>query len=62
MEHVVQRFQEEYDNAIFFNRIELDTSSAPVEETLADLVDQMGPYWTEFDRLRMLTHRTQRGG
>ena len=62
VEHVIERFQEQYDDAIFFNRIELDTSSASVEATLEALVEQMDPYWTEFDRLRMLTHRTQRAG
>ena len=57
VEYVLERFQEEYDNAVYFSRLELDTSSATVEETLEEWVAKMDPYWTEFDRLRMLTHR-----
>ena len=34
----------------------LDTSGATVEETLAQFVEQVRPYLTESDRLRMLTH------
>ena len=57
VEYVLQRFQEEYDNAVYFNRMELDTSSAMEEESLAEWVEKMEPYWTDNDRLRMLTHR-----
>jgi hypothetical protein len=59
VELVLRRFQEEYDLAVFFNRIELDTTTATVEENLASWVEQMEPHWTELDRLRMLTHRQQ---
>ena len=55
VELVLQRFQEEYDSAVFFHRIELDTSTATVQETLEQWAEQMGPFWTDTDRLRMLT-------
>ena len=61
VELVLQRFQEEYDDAVFFNRIELDTTSATVQETLAEWIEQMGPYWSELDRLRMLTQSSRAG-
>ena len=35
-EYVLQRFQEAYDDAVYFNRMELDTSSATIEETLSE--------------------------
>ena len=53
---VLQRFREAYAAAVYFNRMELDTSLATPEETLADWAQGMEPYWTELDRLRMLTH------
>jgi hypothetical protein len=57
IEYVLQHFQAGYDNAVYYNRFELDTTTATVEETLEEWVEKMDPYWTEFDRLRMLTHR-----
>ena len=57
MEYVLRRFQEEYENAVYFNRMELDTSSATVVESLAEWAEKMDPYWSEYDRLRLLTHR-----
>ena len=52
VEYVLQRFQEEYGNAVYFNRMELDTSSATVEESLAEWVEKMdltGPSTTGCD-------------
>ena len=57
VEYVLERFQAEYERAVYFNRIELDTSTASVEDTLVEWVEKMDPYWTEIDRLRLLTHR-----
>ena len=59
VEYVLQRFQEEYDRAVYFNRLELDTTDATPDETLAEWVRKMDPFWTEIDRLRLLTHRTE---
>ena len=59
VETVLQRFQEEYDNAVFFNRMEIDTSTATVQESLAEWVEKMEPFWMDADRLRMLTRRAR---
>ena len=59
VEYVLQRFQEEYDRAVYFNRLELDTTDATPDETLAEWVRKMDPFWTEIDRLRLLTHRKE---
>jgi hypothetical protein len=58
VELVLQRFQEEYDDAVFFSRMELDTTTATVEETLAEWVEQMEPFWSDADRIRMLMRRS----
>ena len=47
VEYVLERFQAEYERAVYFNRIELDTSTASVEDTLAEWVEKMDPYWTK---------------
>ena len=54
---VLQRFEEEYRNSILRYRITLDTSTATVEETLAQFVEQIGPHLAESDRTRLLAHR-----
>ena len=53
--YVLRRFEEEFDRSTLRNKITVDTSTATVEETLAELLEKTEPYRTESDRLRMLT-------
>ena len=63
VEHVVQMFEEQYaDSLIRHRQFVIDTSSATVEETLAQFVEQIQPYITDTDRLRMMTHRASKAG
>ena len=57
VEYVLERFQEAYDDNVYYNRLELDTTMATPEESLAEWVEKMDTFWTDVDRLRLLTHR-----
>jgi len=56
IERVIDRFQEEFDRSIIPNKIVLDTSTAPVDETIAIFAEQMEAFLGEDDRLRMQIH------
>lgn len=60
VECVLDRFGQAYHDSPYFNGVEIDTSTATPEEVLAEWVDKMDPFWTEIDRLRLLTHRKGR--
>ena len=57
IECVQGRFDEEYASTLLRYRFTLDTSTATVEETLADFVTKMVPHLRESDRMRIQTHR-----
>ena len=57
IEYVLARFEEEVFNSSIRYKFALDTSSATVDETMAEFERQISPYLQEADRLRMLTHR-----
>jgi hypothetical protein len=52
---VLRRFDEEYRRSSIPRKFTLDTSTATVEETLAEFVVKIQPYLTLADRLRLLT-------
>lgn len=56
VEHVLQRFDQEFARSIIRNKITLDTTCSSPEETFQEFLGKMEPFWTEGDRLRMLTH------
>ena len=56
IERVLGRFREEFDTSRIPHKIVLDTSTAPVEETVARFAEQIEPYLGEDDRLRMQLH------
>ena len=59
IEHVLQRFEEEYEKSRIPNKFTLDTSTATVEETLAEFVERIDPFLEESDRLHMELHRVK---
>ena len=59
---VLRRFEEESQRSLIRNKFTLDTSTSPVEETLAQFVLEIEPHLTEADRLRILTHHNIPGG
>ncbi len=56
VDHILQRFDQEFVNSTIRNKITLDTTNSTPAETFEDFLAQMEPFWTEGDRLRMLTH------
>ena len=57
VEYVLDRFAQAYHDSPYYNPVEIDTGTANPDEVLAEWVDKMDPFWTEIDRLRLLTHR-----
>lgn len=58
VEHVLDRFLEEFNASLLKNKIVLDTTKATVTTTLAEFVDKVEPFLTESDRQRMVEHST----
>ena len=57
IEHVLERFEEEYQDSLLRRKMALDTSNITVEETLGLFVSNIRPLITQSDRLRILTHQ-----
>ena len=55
--HVLQRFEEEYEQSLLDRKFVLDSTSATTEETLAEFVARIDPFLSQSDRLRMMTHQ-----
>ena len=63
IDYVLQRFEEEFSRSLLRRKLELDTSTATVQETLAEFEEKTMPYLCDADRLRLLVHQAhQRGG
>ena len=56
VEHVLQRFDEEFARSTIRNKITLNTTDSTPEEKFQEFLEKMEPFWTEGDRLRMLMH------
>ena len=56
VEHVLNRFREEYELSTIPNRFTLDTTSATVEETLAESVEKIEPFLSSDDIARRERH------
>ena len=61
VEHIIQRFQAEYDNSLIRHKFTLDTSAAAVAETVADFAGKIQAYLTEGDLLRLALRRGRAG-
>ncbi len=57
VEHVLERFEQEFKASLIQRRLVLDTTTATVKETLADFVEKYEPFHTEADRERMRQHQ-----
>jgi hypothetical protein len=62
VEHILRRFEEEFNNSLILRRFMLDTSKAAVDETLQEFVRNVDPLICETDALRILRHRAVTGG
>lgn len=61
IEHISQRFKEEYENSLLRHKIELDTSTATVAESVAEFGDKILPYLTQSDLLRLALRQGKTG-
>jgi thymidylate kinase len=61
VETVLERFEERFDASGIRRKLTLDTTSATVEETLAEFDAQIQQYLTDSDRQRILTKRALSG-
>ena len=52
VEHILQRFEEEYENSLIQQKFTLDTSTDSVAETVAEFAVKIQPYLTQSDLLR----------
>ena len=56
IEHVLQRFKDEHTRSLVRRKnIILNTSEATVDETVADFVEQMERWWSEYDLQRLVS-------
>jgi broad-specificity NMP kinase len=55
IEHVLGRFEEEFNNSIIHHKFTLDTSTATVDETMAEFATKVEPYLSDEERERILT-------
>jgi hypothetical protein len=56
IEHVLERFEEEYRNSLIQNRFTLDTSTATIDETMAEFVKNVVPLLSTEDRQQIEQH------
>ena len=57
IEHVLQRFEEQYQQSLLSGKFVLDTTSVTVDETLAEFAARKIRFSHSTDRLRMMTHQ-----
>lgn len=60
VEKVLDAFLEEYNQSFIRKKFELDTSTATVEETLSEFLEQMQPHLTDSDRLRIMSRHAMK--
>ena len=53
IEHVLARFQEEYERSTLANKLSIDTTNATVQESLEEFVGKMEEFFTDADRERI---------
>ena len=53
IEHVLEAFEEEYERSFIRRRFVLDTSTATIDETLAEFVEKYQPFFSNADLLRL---------
>ena len=57
VDHVLERFDYEFKHTLISKNLTLDTSTATVEETMAEFAEKIQPFLTASDRSRMMLHR-----
>jgi len=61
VEHILQRFEEEFANSLIRRKFKLDTSTATVAESVADFAASIQPYLSESELLRLALRQGKAG-
>lgn len=59
IDHVLGRFEEEFEASKFKNKITLDTSDASPDETFAEFVRQYEPFLSDSDKISILSKKAK---
>ena len=59
VEHVLGRFEEEFDRSIIKNKFTIDTNASTVEESLCDFVEKIDEFLTDSDRTDILVNKAK---
>ncbi len=59
---ILSRFEEEFEASTMLNKITIDTSSATVDESLADFIQKVAPVLNDRDRTAMLVKKAEKAG
>ena len=62
IDYVLKRFEEEFEASLIQKQIVIDTTSATIEETLAEVIQKYEPFHTNADLLRIRQHRAVQTG
>lgn len=62
IEHVLHRFEEEFDKSLISNKFSIDTSTATVDESLAEFVEKIEPFLNDSDRTCILVEKAKKAG
>jgi hypothetical protein len=57
IELILNRFEEEFSASLLRCRVKIDTTNLSLAELLPTAIARLEPYFTQVDRLRLLTHR-----
>ena len=56
VEHVLARFEEEFEASRIKNKLVFDTTSVTLQETMAEFVEKVTPLLSDADRERLAQH------
>ena len=55
--HILDRFEDEFVRSKLPNKLVIDTTDDTVEESLAELITGLGPFFTQEDKRRLDSHK-----
>ena len=62
VEHVLERFEEEYERSTVPNKFIIDTTQPTVKESLAEFVEKIEPFLSDRDKTSILVQKARKAG
>jgi hypothetical protein len=62
VELVLKRFDEEYERSLFKHKFTIDTSTATIDQCVAEFAEKIDKHLNEADRTRILVHKARQKG